>query len=122
MSSACLGFDDCCLCSVWLEIILHAVFYRSRVNVTEDGKKALVTLAKGDMRKSLNILQARFVPLSFSSLLNRGLSDVASALESGKAFAIEFVLCEKSEKCQGFCVQKNVGTLVSFSELLHGIR
>ena len=28
-----------------------------RVNVTEDGKKALVTLANGDMRKVLNILQ-----------------------------------------------------------------
>jgi len=29
----------------------------SRVNVSEDGKKALVTLANGDMRKVLNILQ-----------------------------------------------------------------
>ena len=27
------------------------------MNVTEDGKKALVTLANGDMRKVLNILQ-----------------------------------------------------------------
>lgn len=28
------------------------------VNVTEDGKKALVDLAQGDMRKVLNILQS----------------------------------------------------------------
>ncbi len=27
------------------------------VNVTDDGKSALLTLAKGDMRKTLNILQ-----------------------------------------------------------------
>jgi replication-associated recombination protein RarA len=29
----------------------------NRVNVTEDGKKALITLANGDMRKVLNVLQ-----------------------------------------------------------------
>lgn len=29
-----------------------------RVNVTEDGIKALVTLASGDMRKALNVLQS----------------------------------------------------------------
>jgi replication factor C subunit 3/5 len=28
------------------------------INVTEDGKKALLTLAEGDMRKALNILQS----------------------------------------------------------------
>jgi replication factor C subunit 3/5 len=33
----------CCFCSI---------------NVTEDGKKALLTLAQGDMRKALNILQS----------------------------------------------------------------
>lgn len=31
-----------------------------RCNVTEDGMKALATLANGDMRKALNILQVRF--------------------------------------------------------------
>ena len=30
-----------------------------RVSVTEDGKKALITLANGDMRKVLNVLQVR---------------------------------------------------------------
>jgi len=30
---------------------------RCSLNVTEDGKKALITLANGDMRKVLNILQ-----------------------------------------------------------------
>lgn len=28
-----------------------------RVNITDDGMKALVTLAEGDMRKALNIMQ-----------------------------------------------------------------
>jgi len=32
-----------------------------RLNVTEDGKKALITLANGDMRKVLNILQVMVV-------------------------------------------------------------
>lgn len=30
----------------------------SSVNVTEDGKNALLTLSKGDMRKVLNVLQS----------------------------------------------------------------
>ena len=30
----------------------------NRVNITEDGKQALLRLAKGDMRRALNILQA----------------------------------------------------------------
>jgi replication factor C subunit 3/5 len=34
------------------------VCYFCSVNVTEDGKKALLTLAQGDMRKALNILQS----------------------------------------------------------------
>jgi replication factor C subunit 3/5 len=37
---------------------LEYVIDQERVNVTEDGKKALVTLANGDMRKVLNILQS----------------------------------------------------------------
>ena len=35
----------------------HTVLFANSVTVTEDGKKALVTLANGDMRKVLNILQ-----------------------------------------------------------------
>lgn len=33
-------------------------FYFFSVNITDDGKKALLTLAKGDMRKVLNVLQS----------------------------------------------------------------
>ena len=29
-----------------------------KLNVTDDGMEALVTLAKGDMRKALNVLQS----------------------------------------------------------------
>lgn len=32
-----------------------------RVTVTEDGKKALLTLANGDMRKVLNVLQSTWL-------------------------------------------------------------
>lgn len=34
------------------------VAWRDRVKLTEDGKKALLKLSKGDMRRALNILQA----------------------------------------------------------------
>jgi len=37
---------------------LELVIRQEAVNVTEDGKKALVTLGSGDMRKVLNILQS----------------------------------------------------------------
>ncbi|XP_002739068.2 replication factor C subunit 5-like [Saccoglossus kowalevskii] len=37
---------------------LEHVIQQERVDVTEDGMNALVTLANGDMRKSLNILQS----------------------------------------------------------------
>lgn len=29
----------------------------SRVNITEDGREALLKLSKGDMRRALNVLQ-----------------------------------------------------------------
>ena len=34
------------------------LFFIHSVNVTEDGRRALLTLAQGDMRKALNILQS----------------------------------------------------------------
>ncbi|XP_013405450.1 replication factor C subunit 5 [Lingula anatina] len=37
---------------------LEHVIQEEKVNVSEDGRKALVTLANGDMRKALNILQS----------------------------------------------------------------
>lgn len=37
------------------------IFYFSRVKVTDDGKKALLTLANGDMRKVLNVLQSTWL-------------------------------------------------------------
>ena len=39
-----------------------------RLNVTEDGKKALITLANGDMRKVLNILQVVVVTILLSKV------------------------------------------------------
>ena len=43
-----------CLCEILL-IYSHA---SPRVNITEDGKQALLKLSKGDMRRALNVLQA----------------------------------------------------------------
>ena len=40
--------------------LFSCLIFLFRVNVTEDGMKALVTLANGDMRKALNILQVGF--------------------------------------------------------------
>ena len=36
-------------------------FNYARVDITEDGLKALVHLASGDMRKALNILQVKVI-------------------------------------------------------------
>ncbi|XP_050511642.1 replication factor C subunit 5-like [Diabrotica virgifera virgifera] len=40
---------------------LNYVIDEERVSVTEDGKKALLTLANGDMRKVLNVLQSTWL-------------------------------------------------------------
>lgn len=45
----------------------------SRVDVTEDGMKALVTLSSGDMRRALNILQVGPGPSALGQLSWRGL-------------------------------------------------
>lgn len=37
---------------------LDSIITKEKLNVTEDGKKALMTLSKGDMRKVLNVLQS----------------------------------------------------------------
>ncbi|KAG1048331.1 hypothetical protein G6F42_029080 [Rhizopus arrhizus] len=37
---------------------LQTIIDAEHVNLTEDGKKALLQLSKGDMRRALNILQA----------------------------------------------------------------
>lgn len=44
-----------------------------RVDVTEDGMKALVTLSSGDMRRALNILQVGLWPSAPGQLSWRGL-------------------------------------------------
>ena len=42
---------------MWLWIITHFGRFSS-VNLTPDGKEALLKLSKGDMRRALNVLQA----------------------------------------------------------------
>jgi len=51
-------------CIAWRMFAVNATSVESSIvccwyslNVTEDGKKALITLANGDMRKVLNVLQ-----------------------------------------------------------------
>ena len=41
---------------IYMYIYTHTYIYDS-VSITEDGKQALLTLANGDMRKVLNVLQ-----------------------------------------------------------------
>lgn len=42
-------------------IFIFSRFSRGRVKITEDGKQALLTLANGDMRKVLNVLQSTWL-------------------------------------------------------------
>ena len=44
---------------------IHTVMYLCSVKCTSDGMQSLITLAKGDMRKALNILQVN------NSVINR---------------------------------------------------
>lgn len=46
----------------WLPLQPQVLF--SRVDVTEDGMKALVTLSNGDMRRALNILQVQTMAMA----------------------------------------------------------
>lgn len=46
----------------WLPLQPQVLF--SRVDVTEDGIKALVTLSNGDMRRALNILQVQTMAMA----------------------------------------------------------
>lgn len=54
------GFDidSCTVKMVCNPLLIICVYDFCSVTVTEDGKNALLTLAQGDMRKALNILQS----------------------------------------------------------------
>lgn len=45
---------------------------RDRVNLTEDGRAALLKLSRGDMRRALNVLQVSQVPPGGANALNSG--------------------------------------------------
>jgi len=58
LQSRCTRFRFGPLNSTQIVPRLQFVADEEKVNMTEDGKKALITLAQGDMRKVLNILQS----------------------------------------------------------------
>ncbi|KAG8233975.1 hypothetical protein J437_LFUL014494 [Ladona fulva] len=58
LQSRCTRFRFAPLSEEQIMPRLNYVIDQEKVTVTEDGKQALITLAKGDMRKVLNILQS----------------------------------------------------------------
>lgn len=58
------GYSGCVVC---LSISYNNLF---RINVSEDGKKALLTLSGGDMRRILNILQSTSMAFDEVSVIN----------------------------------------------------
>ncbi|KAJ3866834.1 P-loop containing nucleoside triphosphate hydrolase protein [Lentinula novae-zelandiae] len=58
IQSRCTRFRFSPLPSTEVEKRINLVIETERVKVTEDGKKALMKLSKGDMRRALNVLQA----------------------------------------------------------------
>ena len=60
------GWSVLDVCWMFIKHCQHC--YLCRLSVTEDGKKALITLANGDMRKVLNILQVIFLFIIFYSV------------------------------------------------------
>ncbi|XP_045172468.1 replication factor C subunit 5-like [Mercenaria mercenaria] len=61
LQSRCTRFRFAPLSTDQMVPRLEHVIREEGVNITPDGKKAVVTLANGDMRKSLNILQSCFM-------------------------------------------------------------
>ncbi|KAI0831809.1 P-loop containing nucleoside triphosphate hydrolase protein [Trametes gibbosa] len=58
IQSRCTRFRFSPLPSIEVEKRLNSVIEAEGVKLTEDGKKALLKLSKGDMRRALNVLQA----------------------------------------------------------------
>jgi len=58
LQSRCTRFRFAPLTKQQMMPRLEHVIEEESVNITDDGRKAIVTLAEGDMRKSLNILQS----------------------------------------------------------------
>ncbi|RDB23513.1 Replication factor C subunit 3 [Hypsizygus marmoreus] len=58
IQSRCTRFRFSPLPIVEVEKRVNTVVEAEKVNLTEDGKKALLKLSKGDMRRALNVLQA----------------------------------------------------------------
>lgn len=80
--------------------IFSSPFILRRVEVTEDGMQALVTLAKGDMRKALNILQVKWNPLDSQNGCQT-LSPTMHILVDSKADFRRVASCSILNNCYG---------------------
>lgn len=61
------------------KLIEAGLTWLCRVNLTEDGRDALLKLSRGDMRRALNVLQVRF-----PSALSLSLSATCEELEKSQ--------------------------------------
>lgn len=61
------------------KLIEAGLTWLCRVNLTEDGRDALLKLSRGDMRRALNVLQVRF-----PSALSLSLSVTCEELEKSQ--------------------------------------
>lgn len=61
------------------KLIEAGLTWLCRVNLTEDGRDALLKLSRGDMRRALNVLQVRF-----PSTLSLSLSVTCEELEKSQ--------------------------------------
>jgi replication factor C subunit 3/5 len=67
LQSRCTKFRFAPLQNEHVRARLHEVCRLEKVNMSEDGEKALLRLARGDMRKILNTLQA--TAMAYSEVL-----------------------------------------------------
>uniref|UniRef100_A0A1B0AK70 Activator 1 subunit 5 n=1 Tax=Glossina pallidipes TaxID=7398 RepID=A0A1B0AK70_GLOPL len=94
---------------------LNKIIEEEKVNVTEDGKKALITLSKGDMRKVLNVLQSTsmaFATVDEDSVytcvghpLRRDIEKILETLLATKGFAQAYDDIQSIKSVKGLALE-----------------
>ncbi|EDW76049.1 uncharacterized protein Dwil_GK15259 [Drosophila willistoni] len=94
---------------------LDKIVEAEAVTITDDGKKALLTLAKGDMRKVLNVLQSTV--MAFNEVnennvymcvgypLKQDTEQILNALLSGESFKAAFKTIEDAKSRRGLALE-----------------
>ncbi|XP_017121274.1 replication factor C subunit 5 [Drosophila elegans] len=103
---------------------LEKIIDAESVQITEDGKRALLTLAKGDMRKVLNVLQSTVmafdkvnednVYMCVGYPLRQDIEQILKALLSGNSLESSFKTVESAKYARGLALEDIITELHLF--------